>query len=124
MYNVLKKFDRGLAIEHDTRAVIESPLGFEYLAFSDGIKVEALGEVFTDKSVDILNGATLPRAMRIAKVNGNLGGDGEGGMLSHFATVVVGERLAQVCRQTLEGTGQGAGDAFGGKKMGSGWNGT
>jgi hypothetical protein len=51
--------------------------------------------------------------MRITKVNGDLGGEGEGGMLGHFTTVVVSEGLAQVRRQALEGAGQSSSDAFG-----------
>jgi hypothetical protein len=113
VYNVLKNFDWRLTVKDDARPVIESPLRFGYLAFSDGIKVDAFREILADKAIDILNGTALPRAMRITKVNGDLGGEGEGGMLGHFTTVVVGEGLAQVRRQALEGPGQGAGDAFG-----------
>ncbi|MSU31583.1 MAG: hypothetical protein EXS25_02765 [Pedosphaera sp.] len=35
----------------------------------------------------------------ITKVNGDFGGNGEGGMMGYFTTVVVGEGLAQVRRQ-------------------------
>ena len=72
-----------------------------------------LGKYSRDKAVDCLNGTALPGAMRIPKVNGDFGGEGEGGMQGHFTTVVVGGGLAQVPRQALECASQGSGDAFG-----------
>jgi hypothetical protein len=41
MYNLLKNLDWRLTVKYDARPVIESPLGFGYLAFGDGIKVDA-----------------------------------------------------------------------------------
>jgi hypothetical protein len=65
LYNSIKNFSGRLAVEHDARVVVEPPLGLGDLAFGDGIKVDAFGEVFTDKSVDILDRAALPGAMGI-----------------------------------------------------------
>ncbi len=109
----MKNFGRRLAVEDDARAVVEPPFGFGDLALGDGFKIDALGEVFTDKSIDILDRAALPGAVGIAEVNGDLGGQGKGGVLGHFPTVVVGEGLAQVGGQMLEGADKGARDAGG-----------
>jgi hypothetical protein len=57
----VKDFRWRLTFESDAGAVIESPLCFGDLAFGDVIKVDAFGEVFTDKTVDRLNYAGLPR---------------------------------------------------------------
>ena len=100
-----------MAVEHYTRAVVEPPFGLGDVAFGDGIKVDAFGEVFTDKSVDILDSAALPGAMGITKVNSHFGGQREGGVLSHFPTIVIGVGLAQVCGQVLEVADKCAGDA-------------
>jgi hypothetical protein len=83
------------------------------LAFGDGVKVDALGEVFSYKAIDIFHRTALPGTKRIVKIDGDFGGDGEGGILGHLASVVVGEGLAQMGREALEGLGQGSGDALG-----------
>jgi hypothetical protein len=111
LYNSIKNFSGRLAVEHYTRAVVEPPFGLGDVAFGDGIKVDAFGEVFTDKSVDILDSAALPGAMGITKVNSHFGGQREGGVLSHFPTIVIGVGLAQVCGQVLEVADKCAGDA-------------
>jgi hypothetical protein len=59
MYNVLKNFDWRLTVKYDARPVIESPLGFGYLAFGEGIKVDAFRKILADKAVDILNGTEM-----------------------------------------------------------------
>lgn len=113
MYSVIEDFGRGLTVEDDARAVVQPPLHFADLALRNGVKIDALGEVFADEAVDIFDGTALPGAMGVAKVDGDFGGDREGGVLVHFATVVVGEGLAQMGGQVSEGPGQGPGDALG-----------
>jgi len=86
----MKDFRGRLSVEHDPRAMIESPLCFGDLTFRDGVKVDAVREVFPDQTVDLLDRTTLPRDVWIAEVDRHLCGEGEGGMLGHFAAVVVG----------------------------------
>jgi hypothetical protein len=102
-----------LAIENDAWSVVEPPFGFGELAFGNGVKVDALREVFSYQAINIFQRTALPGTKRIAKIDGDFGGDGEGGMLGHPASFVVGEGLAQIGREAFEGLGQGSGDALG-----------
>jgi hypothetical protein len=63
-----------LAIENHAWLVVEPPFGFGELAFSNGVKVDVLREVFSDKAIDILHRTALPGTMLIAKIDGDLGG--------------------------------------------------
>lgn len=76
----MKDFSRRLAAEDDAGAVVQTPLRFGDLAFCDGVKVDAFGEILADEAVHILDRAALPGAMGIAEVDGDLGGEGEGGV--------------------------------------------
>lgn len=109
----MKDFNRRLTVENDAWSVVQPPFRFADLALADGVEVHAHGEVFADEAVDIFDGPALPRDMGGAKVNGDFGGDGEGGVLGHFATVVVDEGIAQVGGQFFESLGQGLGDTLG-----------
>jgi hypothetical protein len=86
----MKDFLPGLSAEDDAEAVIQASFGLVYLALCDVVKVDAFGEVLTDKPVDILDRPSPPRVMRVAEVNGHLYGEREGGMAGQHATVVVG----------------------------------
>lgn len=73
----MKDFGGRLAEKDDAGAVVEAPLRFADLGFCDGVKVDAFGEIFADKAVDIFDGAALPGAVGIAKVDGDFGGQGQ-----------------------------------------------
>lgn len=113
LYSVMKDFCRGLTVENDARTVVEPPLSFGDLAFSDEIKFDAFGEVFLDKAVVNFDRVLLPWAMGTAKVNDDFSGYGEGGVLSHLKSVVVDESLAQMGRQSLKGLNESPGGANG-----------
>src|SRR5664280_836336 len=59
-------------------------------------EVGALGEVLTQETVGVLVGAALPRAARIAEVDGHAGSHRELVMLRHLGSLVPGDRLSQL----------------------------
>lgn len=58
-------------------------------------RIGAFGQVLANQAIGVLVAATLPWAVRIAKVHGHAGADGQLFVQRHLFALVVGERLAQ-----------------------------
>ena len=78
-------------------------------------KVGAFGEELAGEAVPVLVGAALPRRVRIAEVDIDVGRDGELGVLSELTALVPGQRFGefvgqtrQLCCETLSDVSRGA----------------
>ena len=107
----MKHLGRRQTVKDDSRAIIQSPLSLGDLTVGDRIKIDSFREIFANKAIDMFDGPPLPRTVRVAEIHGHFSGHSKCGMLGHLTTVVVGESLAKVDRQPLEGFGKGFGDA-------------
>src|SRR5690242_12719281 len=66
----------------------------------------AFREVLAQQSVGVLVTAALPRASRVAEVNLDVGGDGEGFVIGHLLAAVPGERATQYGGQSTHVLGE------------------
>ncbi len=61
-------------------------------------QVGSLGEVLSEQTIGVLVGTTLPRALRIAEVNINVGRQAKPSMIGEFLAAVPGQRFIQLAR--------------------------
>jgi hypothetical protein len=73
-------------------------------------EVGAFWEVLAQQSIGILVGASLPRALRIAKVNLKASVDFQARMLSHFCALIPSQRSSKLLRQSGDRAGDGLAD--------------
>src|ERR1035441_3410351 len=76
-------------------------------------EIGCLWEVLTQKSVGILVGAALPRALGIAEVDLHARCDGELAMQRHLVALVPGHRTPQLGGQRPDPTGHRSTDLLG-----------
>ncbi len=87
--------DRAWALVEALRDVIE-------LFLAEGGQVGALRQVLAEEAVGVLAGAALPGAVGIAEVDLHPGIGGQFGMARHLLPLVIGQGLAQRCRDAVE----------------------
>src|SRR5450759_4404579 len=83
-------------------------------------EVGTLGQVLAEQAVGVLVGAPLPRAVRVAEVDGDAGLDREGEVLGHLLATVPGERATELPGQGRDPLGEGIPDRGGGTTGGQG----
>jgi len=64
-------------------------------------QVGPFGEVLAEQAIGVLVGTALPRALRIAEVNIDVGRQAKPPMIGQFLAAVPGQRFVQFARQLL-----------------------
>src|SRR5688572_23871764 len=89
-------------IQSLSRAVVQLPSYRIELGSSVNAQIGILGEVLAEQAVAVLTAAALPRAVRIAEEDTDVGIDSEPHVIGHFFAPVPGERAAQLRGQRGE----------------------
>src|SRR5439155_13719468 len=76
-------------------------------------EVGAFWRVLAEEAVRVFVRAALPGALRIAAVDGDVGGDGEACVLGHLHSAVPGERAARLPREPMDLSAERTGDRAG-----------
>lgn len=76
-------------------------------------EVQVAEKVLTDKTIDVLVAAALPRTLRIAEKDRDTGSDGESSVFGHFVALVPGQSATQRVRKGEDARGVGVGDQIG-----------
>ena len=99
-----------LAVDLQRRSPVEGGTGSVVHLVGNGVEVVlavhrevgALGQILAQHPVGVLARASLPGTVRVAEVHLHARALGEGLMSCHLAALVVGQRLAQGCRDGVE----------------------
>ena len=96
---ITEHFGRGAPTEGFSGTTVESCGNSCEILGVMSAQVCAFGKVLTQQTVGVLIRPSLPRAMRIAEVDRQIGVDPELGVLSHLRALVPGQRSSQLFRQ-------------------------
>ena len=99
----------GGEVERFSGAIVEAGGDGVEIVLAEGGKGHALGEILTQQAVGVLVGTALPRCVRVGEENAHAGGEGQPLVVGHFLALVVGQRLAQRCRNGVQGAGERTG---------------
>jgi hypothetical protein len=97
----IKSFGWGCKSQSLTRPFVELPSRFVELSLRVHGQVGPLRKVLPQKTVGVLIGATLPRTLRIAEVNLDIGRQRLPPMIRKLFAAVPGQRLVQLIRYRL-----------------------
>ncbi len=78
---------------------VELPGDGAELSLAEGRQVDAVGQVLAQQAVGVLVGTALPRAVRIAEVDLDIGRQGEAPVVGKFFAAVPGQRPTEVSGQ-------------------------
>ncbi|MNJ34571.1 hypothetical protein D3C77_292890 [compost metagenome] len=104
LHHLAHHFGGAFEVEAFARAPVQLPGDGIQLLLAMSRQVRALGQVLTDQSVDVFVAAALPRAVRVAEVNGDTGLLGDLGGPCHLPSRVVGHALAHRQRHAVQGS--------------------
>lgn len=95
-------FDRTLYIEALMWTHVQSQCDGTQLFLAVYRQVHSLGQVLSDKAVDVIVATTLPRAVRVKEVDRHAGLLGALRVYRHLLALVVGYALAHCQRHAIE----------------------
>ena len=75
-------------------------------------EIDPLWEVLSKQSVGIFVGPALPRALRVAEIDLNIGGHGESLVVGRFLAAIPGQRSIELLRSFLCTLDQGVNDGL------------
>src|SRR5215475_671701 len=87
---LVEGFGGGVVAEGFAGAGVELVGDGVELVLGVGAQVGAFGQVVADQAVGVLVGAALPGRVGVGEVDGDAGGDGEGGVGFHLGAAVPG----------------------------------
>jgi hypothetical protein len=97
----VKSFRRRFKLQRLTWSLVELTRHLVQLRLRVYRQVRSLGELLSQQSIGVLVGSTLPRALRIAEVDVNVGHQGKLLVGAEFLAAVPGQRFVQFRRQLL-----------------------
>ena len=92
-------FSWGLIVQGFSGSFVELPGDGAELGLAEGRQVDAVRQVLAQQAVGVLVGAALPRAVRIAEVDLDVGCEGEAAVVGKLLAPVPGQRPADVSGQ-------------------------
>ena len=103
----------GGEVEDFSGAVVEAGGDGVEIVLAERGKGHGFGEILTQQAVGVLVGTALPRRVRVGEEDAHGGGEGQALVVGHFLALVVGQRLAQRCRNGVQGAGERTGSDIG-----------
>ena len=97
----IKSFGWGCKSQSLARSFVELPSHFVELGLRVHGQVSSLRQVLPQQTVGVLIGTTLPRTLRIAEVNVDVGRQRQAPMVRKLLAAVPGQRLIQLIRYRL-----------------------
>ena len=101
-YHLCHDFNRALPVEAFARANVHQVSDLIQLLLAVYRQICALGQELANQAVDVLVTASLPRAMRVAEVNGYTSVLRDLGVLGHLPALVVSHALAHRQRHPIK----------------------
>jgi hypothetical protein len=94
----VKSFCRRFKFQRLSRSFVELTRYFVQLSLRVYRQVRSLGEVLSQKPIGVLIGTTLPRTLRVAEVDINVGRQGKLFVGAEFLAPIPGQGLIQFAR--------------------------
>ena len=94
----VKSFCRRFKVQRLSWSLVELTRYFIQMSLRVYRQVRSLGEVLSQQSIGVLIGATLPRTLRIAEVDINVGRQGKLFVGREFLAPIPGQGLIQLAR--------------------------
>ena len=89
----VKPFCRGFKLQRFARPLVELTRHFIQMRLAVHRQIGALGKVLPEQAVGILVGAALPRALRVAEVNVDVGCQAKPAVIGKLLATVPGQRF-------------------------------
>ena len=108
-----KSLCRRLEVQRFSGSLVELARDLVETGLGVGSEIDAVRQILPQQAIGVLVGAPLPRALRIAEVDGDVGGQGEALVVGEFFSAIPGERLIEFVGQFSRLPDQRCYDGFG-----------
>ena len=108
-----KSLCRRLEVQRFSGSFVELARDLVEIGLGVRSEIDTARQILSQQAIGVFIGASLPRALRIAEIDGDVGGQGEALVVGEFFSAIPGERLIEFVGQSSRLPDQRGDDGFG-----------